>query len=116
MKTPKRKHYDIYKYLKCQGWDITYTAEDTTNALHQCTLCGSQFHMAGLPKRTRAIHAKWMRWNRESRLKHKIAALANDLQYSKERERVWRRRWAQASCELKQFIETSCHGQDIEGN
>lgn len=75
MKTPKRKHCDIYKCDKCGGYGITYNADDTTLALYQCSLCGAQWHMPFLPKRTRAIRARMKRKNRETQLKHTLARL-----------------------------------------
>lgn len=79
MKTPKRKHCDIYKCEKCGGYGITFTADDTTSALYQCTLCGTCWHMPGLPKRTRAIRARMKRKNREARQKNTIRHLKQTI-------------------------------------
>lgn len=112
MRTPKRKHCDIYKCPKCGGWGITYTADDVSNALHQCSLCGSQFHMAGLPKRTQAIRARWKRKNRDRQQRRIIAALANLCEQAQGQVQTV------ANCyyRLLELDASSAMGQDIEGS
>lgn len=121
MKKPKRTHCDIYKCPKCEGYGITFTAEDCTSALFQCSLCGSRCHMAGLPKRTQAIRARWIRKNREARLRNKISKLSEALKDAGKTDDFWRNYYKHYQNDrlLKRSIfikECGTFGQDVEGS
>lgn len=127
MKTPKRKHCDIYQCRECGGYGIKCTEDDSTSAVFECSLCGSYCLMQELPKHMRAIRARWTRKNREARLKNSLREKDWQIEVKKAQMRGYMRACVTLKSLLNKEIRLAAkyekavsasgtYGHDIEGS
>lgn len=119
MKTPKRNKSSHARCEFCQSV-ASVDNEDNENGWFLCPCCGKESKITE-EFVSNPVRARWIRKNREKRLKHAIqrqawnaVSLAADFRCAKLSADSWKRRYREIW--HMQFCVTSTYGHDIEGS